>query len=195
VLTFGSLFSGIGGMDLGLERAGLRCLWQSEIDAYAVEHVLSRHWPNVRQLGDATKIDYADVEKPDVLAGGFMCTDLSVAGKQAGMGESTRSGITWRELVRAIRELRPRYVLVENVPALLSGERGGWFGKVLGELATLGYDAEWDCIPAKAFGAPHERDRVFIVAYPHKHSHSYVFSARNAVSKTETYRWWAGRIK
>jgi DNA (cytosine-5)-methyltransferase 1 len=154
-------------MDLGLERAGMRVVWQSEIDPYACR-VLRKHWPDVPQLGDARRIDYAGVERPDVLAGGFACQDISAAGAMEGIEGDTRSGITWRELVRAVRCLRPRYVLVENVPTLLSGGDGRWFGTVLGELASLGYGTEWDCLPAAAFGAPHRRDRVFLVAHPER---------------------------
>jgi len=165
MLTVGSLFAGVGGIDLGLERAGMRVIWQSEVDAEA-NRVLARQWPSVPNHGDATLIDYSRVERPDVLAGGFMCTDLSHAGKQEGLNGDTRSGVTWREFVRAAGVLRPRYLFVENVPALLSGDGGRWFGTVLGTLASLGYDAEWDCIPAAAVGAPHLRDRVYIVAYP-----------------------------
>lgn len=143
----------------------MRVVWQSEIDEYASK-VLRKHWPHVPNLGDATAVDWESVERPDVLAGGFACQDLSVAGEMMGLGEDTRSGITWRVLVRAIVSLRPRYVLVENVPMLLSGDGGRWFSTVLGALAALGYDAEWDCIPAAFVGAPHFRNRVFVVAYP-----------------------------
>ena len=104
----------------------------------------------------------------DVITGGFPCQDLSVAGKQRGMGEGTRSGL-WSEIVRLVGELRPRFVIVENVAALLAGpigKRGGWFGRVLGDLAECGYDAEWENIPAAALGAPHRRERVWLVAYP-----------------------------
>ncbi|MBO29647.1 MAG: DNA cytosine methyltransferase [Rhodobacteraceae bacterium] len=104
----------------------------------------------------------------DVITGGFPCQDISTAGKQAGIGEGTRSGL-WSEIVRLIGELSPRYVIVENVANLLSGpsdRRGGWFGRVLGDLAECGYDAEWESLPAGAVGAPHERDRVWILAYP-----------------------------
>jgi DNA (cytosine-5)-methyltransferase 1 len=103
----------------------------------------------------------------DVITGGFPCQDLSVAGKQRGLGEGTRSGL-WSEIVRLAGELRPQYILVENVAALLAGpseRRGGWFGRVLGDLAECGYDAEWENIPAAAVGAPHRRERVWIVAY------------------------------
>jgi DNA (cytosine-5)-methyltransferase 1 len=104
----------------------------------------------------------------DVITGGFPCQDLSVAGKRAGLGEGTRSGL-WSEIVRLIGELSPRYVIVENVANLLSGpseKRGGWFGRVLGDLAECGYDAEWENIPASALGAPHRRERIWIVAWP-----------------------------
>lgn len=157
-LTVGSLFSGIGGIDLGLERAGMRVVWHSEIDLYA-SRVLAKHWPTVPNLGDITKIDFTTVEPVDVLAGGFPCQDISVAGKGAGI-DGERSGL-WREYARAIRDLRPRYVLVENVPALL----GRGLCRVLGNLAPLGYDAQWDCISAADVGAPHIRNRVWIVAH------------------------------
>jgi DNA (cytosine-5)-methyltransferase 1 len=215
VLTVGSLFAGIGGFDLGLERAGMRTVWFCEQDPYC-QRVLARHWPGVpchpdvralvadtgrerdavgreaRDLAaarpraqgpswererprDATHDRGADrpdvaagtgqlvpvpVPYVDVLAGGFPCQDLSYAGKGAGL-DGARSGL-WNEYARLIRELRPRYVIVENVSALLA--RG--MERVLGDLAAIGYDAEWDCIPASAVGAPHRRDRVWIVAYP-----------------------------
>ncbi|WP_414682049.1 DNA (cytosine-5-)-methyltransferase [Longimicrobium sp.] len=147
-------------MDLGLERAGMRVVWQSEIDPYAVR-VLAKHWPGVPNHGDITQIDFTAVESVDVLCGGFPCQDISLAGAGAGM-VGTRSGL-WKNYAAAIRTVRPRYVLVENVAALVV--RG--LGTVLGDLAALGYDAEWDVIPACFLGAPHLRERLFIVAYPH----------------------------
>lgn len=161
MLTVGSLFSGIGGMDLGLERAGMRVEWQVEIDDYA-RRVLTKHWPHVPKYGDITTIDWATVPRVDLLCGGFPCQDLSYAGKRAGLREGTRSGL-WFHYLRAIRVLRPQYILVENVPGLLTNHA---LGRVLGDLAESGYDAEWDCLPASAVGAPHRRDRVWIVAYP-----------------------------
>lgn len=158
-LRVGSLFSGIGGIDLGLERAGMETRWFSEIDPYA-SRVLAKHWPAVPNLGDITKIDFTTVEPVDVLAGGFPCQDISRAGAKEGIG-GKRSGL-WFEYLRAIGDIRPRYVLVENVSDLLT--RG--LGAVLGSLAEIGYDAEWDCIPASAIGAPHIRDRLWLVAYP-----------------------------
>lgn len=158
-MRYGELFAGIGGMSLGLERAGMTPAWFSEIDPYA-SRVLAKHWPDVPNLGDATRIDWATVPPVDLLCGGFPCQPFSVAGKQ--LGEADERNL-WPEVVRAIRGLRPRLVLMENVPALLSV---GYFGTVLGDLAACGYDTEWDCIPAAAVGAPHLRWRVFVMAYP-----------------------------
>lgn len=163
-LRVGSVYSGIGGLDLGLERAGMQIAWQVEIDPFC-QKILAKHWPAVTRHGDVLDCGQGRVNElstVDVLAGGFMCTDISGAGKQAGIGESTRSGITWRNLYRLICELRPRYVIVENVPILLS--RG--FDYVLGCLAESGYDAEWQVLSACTFGASHMRRRLFIVAYP-----------------------------
>lgn len=192
-MNVGSLFTGIGGFDLGLERAGMRVLWQAESDEFC-RRVLARHWPGVPCYPDvrdlvadtsrdaATRIQAAagtngqrawmadqpsgtrrvpvPVPHVDVLCGGFPCQDISVAGRGAGI-DGARSGL-WAEYARLVGELRPAYVIVENVPALLA--RG--LGRVLGDLAACGYDAEWDCLPASAFGAPHRRDRIWIVAYP-----------------------------
>ena len=159
VLTFGSLFAGIGGFDLGFERAGMKCVWQVEIDPFC-QRVLAKHWPDVRRHDDVRTFPPAGDWYADVICGGFPCQDISVAGKRAGI-DGERSGL-WRDYARVIRLLRPRYVVVENVPALLV--RG--INRVLKDLAESGYDAEWDCLPASAFGAPHQRDRVFLVAYP-----------------------------
>ncbi len=158
-LTFGSLFAGIGGIDLGLERAGMRCAWQVEIDDYA-QKILAKHWPDVARFRDVRDCGKHNLTPVDLVAGGFPCQDISAAGKRVGItGE--RSGL-WKEFFRIICELRPRFVLVENVAALLY--RG--IDTVLADLASCGYDAQWQVLPAAAFGAPHIRERVFIVAYP-----------------------------
>jgi DNA (cytosine-5)-methyltransferase 1 len=162
VRTFGSLFAGIGGIDLGLERAGWTPRWQVEIDPFC-NRVLAKHWPDVARYGDIRTIDWSGIERVDLLAGGFPCQPVSVAGKQLAQADERW---LWPEFARAIRELRPRLVLVENVPGLL-GAHGG-FGDVLGDLVAFGYDAEWDCIPAAAIGAPHLRYRVYIVAHAHQ---------------------------
>ncbi len=165
------LFSGIGGFSLGLEWAGMETVAFCEIDPHA-QRVLARHWPKVPCYDDVTTLTRARLEAdrvrlPEVITGGFPCQDLSVAGRRAGI-EASRSGL-WSEIARLTRELRPRYVIVENVSNLISGpgdQPGRWFGRVLGDLAEIGYDAEWHCIPASAVGAPHGRDRVWVLAYP-----------------------------
>jgi DNA (cytosine-5)-methyltransferase 1 len=230
--TVGSLFAGIGGLDLGFEAAGFQVIWQVEIDDFATA-VLARHWPHVRRYrdvrlvhahgagpGDAGEGDAgrggdpgrdaatgasgadgvadaagrgngadarevarsscrvesgesklgrssihvnrsrAGVERPDVLLGGFPCQDVSHAGKRAGI-HGARSGL-WAEFHRLIRELRPRLAVMENVAGLLT--RG--LDTVLGDLAEIGFDAEWFCLRASDVGAPHRRERVFILAYP-----------------------------
>lgn len=162
-MNVGSLFSGIGGFDLGLERAGFTISWQVEIDSYC-QRVLAKHWPHVTRYGDITAMDWSTVQPVDLLCGGFPCQDLSFAGKRAGI-EGARSGL-WSEYVRAIVQLRPRYVLVENVPGLLTN---AYMGRVLGDLAACGYDAEWTVLSAGSIGAPHLRERVWILAYPNSH--------------------------
>lgn len=158
-LTFGSLFAGIGGFDLGFERAGMVCKWQVEIDPYC-QRVLAKHWPDVRRHDDIKTFPPTDPEewRVDVICGGFPCQDISVAGKGAGL-RGERSGLFF-EAVRVAALLRPRYLVLENVSALL----GRGMGEVLGELAAIGYDAEWHCLPAAAFGAPILRDRAYLVA-------------------------------
>ena len=159
-LTFGSLFAGIGGFDLGFERAGMVCKWQIEIDPFCWE-LLWEKWPTVPKWDDVRTFppDFSCWWNVDVICGGFPCQDISNAGKRTGI-EGERSGL-WKEFSRIIRVLRPPFVVVENVSALLN--RG--MERVLGDLAACGYDAEWDCLPAAAFGAPHLRDRVFIIAH------------------------------
>lgn len=159
MIRIGSLFAGIGGLELGLERAipGASTAWQVEIDPFC-RRVLERHWPQAVRHDDVRTFPTPTTERVDVICGGFPCQDLSVAGRGAGL-DGERSGLFY-EYVRIVRALRPRVVVMENVSALLA--RG--LGRVLGELATLGYDVEWDCVPASAVGAPHQRDRLFIVA-------------------------------
>lgn len=159
MLTFGSLFAGIGGFDLGLERAGMRCRWQVEIDPYA-QAVLRKHWPEVPKHEDVRTFPPEGDYAVDVICGGFPCQDISLSGRGAGLA-GARSGL-WFQFHRLIKEIQPRYAIIENVSALRS--RG--LEVVLGGLAEIGYDAEWHCIPASAIGAPHQRDRIWIVANP-----------------------------
>jgi DNA (cytosine-5)-methyltransferase 1 len=158
-MTFGSLFAGIGGMDLGLERAGMKCSWQVEISEYATR-VLAKHWPDVPRFRDVREVGRHNLSDVDLICGGFPCQDISSAGKQEGI-TGARSGL-WSEYFRIICELQPRFVLVENVAALLV--RG--LDRVLGNLASCGYDAEWQVLSACQFGLPQTRERLFIIAYP-----------------------------
>lgn len=161
-MTFGSLFAGIGGMDLGLERAGMVCKWQVEIDPFA-RQVLAKHWPNVRRHDDVNTFpNYGQVEDwtVDLIAGGFPCQDVSLSSRKRAGLDGDRSGL-WFQFERIIRDLLPRFVVVENTPGLLSLG----VGRVLGGLASLGFNAEWSIISACSMGAPHTRDRLFIVAY------------------------------
>lgn len=148
------LFSGIGGFSLGLERAGMRTVRFVEIDEHC-RSVLAEHWPDVPREEDVRRVEFQSGEA-DVICGGFPCQDVSLAGKRAGVA-GARSGL-YREVVRALRVVRPRFAIVENVAALL----GFGMGRVLGDVAEDGYDAEWDCISACDVGAPHGRDRVWI---------------------------------
>lgn len=159
-----SLFSGVGGLELGLERAGMTVVGQVEIDPFC-RTVLAKHWPEVPKHDDvrsAVSWWRSQSRLPvDVVAGGVPCQPASRAGHQKHTGDARW---LWPECISVIRELRPSFAILENVTGLL--DRDGGFGDVLGGLAEIGYDTEWDCLPAAAFGAPHQRDRVFAVAYP-----------------------------
>ena len=158
MFTVGSLFSGIGGLDLGLERAGMKVIWQSEIDPYC-NKVLKKHWPEVPNYGNIKEIDWSTIPRPDVICGGYPCQPFSTAGKRRGTDDPRH---LWPWVRTAISELRPRYAILENVRGHLS--MGGL--QVIGELAEVGYDAEWRVVSAAGMGAPHRRDRIIIVAYP-----------------------------
>ncbi len=182
-MTFGSLFSGIGGLDLGLERAGMECRWQVEIDNFG-RSILGKRW-RVRMERDVVSVAFEDLESVDLIAGGFPCQDVSHAGRRSGI-EGKYSGL-WAHFARAIRVIRPRFALVENVPGLLSGG----LGRLLADLSASGYDAEWDCIPAAAVGAPHLRAREWILAYPSGYrveKDGSIFAGR---AKPDVCPWWA----
>ena len=157
-LTVGSLFSGIGGLDLGLERAGMEVIWQSEIDKYGCQ-VLKKHWPEVVNHGNIKEIKWGNVVRPDIICGGYPCQPFSTAGKRNGANDPRH---LWPWVREAISELRPKYAILENV----RGHITLGLSTVLGELASIGYDAEWQIVSANSVGAPHLRERVIIIAYP-----------------------------
>jgi len=176
------LFSGIGGFSLGLERAGMKTVAFCEIEEFP-RKVLRKHWPEVPIYDDVRTLTAARLAADgigvDVICGGFPCQDISVAGKGVGI-EGERSGL-WKEYARLIGEIRPQYVIVENVAALL----GRGLSRVLGDLAEIGYDAEWHCIPASSVGAPHLRDRLWLVAYPEQIKRTLpVFNANDVPKRT-----------
>ena len=137
----------------------MKIIWQCENDEYASK-VLKKHWPDVPNLGDIKEVDWNEVEKPDIICGGFPCQDISIAGKGKGI-HGSRSGLWW-EMLKTISILRPRYAVMENVPMLT--HRG--LAEVVGSLSEIGYDAEWNIVSARYVGANHRRDRLFIIAYP-----------------------------
>lgn len=158
----GSLFSGIGGLDRGLEWAGLgHTVWQVEKDEWC-RNVLQKHWPTATRYDDVRAVGKHCLEPVDVICGGFPCTDISLAGRGAGL-EGAHSGL-WFEYLRVVRELRPKLVVIENVAALRT--RG--LDRVLSGLAESGYDALWFPLRASDVGAPHKRERLFVVAYTHE---------------------------
>lgn len=159
-MRLGSLCTGYGGLDLGAELAfgPLEHVWHAEVDPDA-STVLAAHWPDVPNLGDLTAVDWTRVEPVDVLTAGYPCQPLSLAGQRQGMEDERW---IWDDIARAIRVLRPRLVVLENV----AGHLSLGFGRVLGDLAAAGFDAEWGCVRASDVGAAHRRERVFIVAWP-----------------------------
>jgi len=158
-LRSGSLCTGYGGLDLAVMTVlGARLAWCAETDRHAAA-VLAARFPGVPNLGDITALDWAAVPPVDLITAGWPCQDISCSGSGAGITEGTRSGL-WLTIAAGLRQLRPAYVFLENVAALRT--RG--FGKVLADLAALGYDTQWLCLRASDTGACHRRDRIFILA-------------------------------
>lgn len=162
-MRYGSLFSGAGGLDLAIEEVfGAECAWQCEYDA-AASKVLAAHWPAVPNLHDVTTIDWSTVEPVDIMCGGYPCQPFSAAGQRKGTDDERH---LWPYFAEAIRRVRPRYVVLENV----AGHRSMGFDSVLGDLASLGYDAQWCSIRASDVGAPHRRERLFVLATDTRHA-------------------------
>jgi len=158
-MKHGSLFSGIGGFEKGAELAGIETLWNCEYEKHN-RKILAKHWPNTEQFEDVRTL--RNPKYVDIISGGFPCQDISVAGSMEGI-TGTRSGL-WSEMFRICREVGPKYIIIENSPALTI--RG--FEKVLCDLSKIGYNAEWQCISNLSFGYPHRRERIYVIAYSHK---------------------------
>lgn len=158
-----SFFSGIGGIDLGFEKAGMEVVFQCEILTFG-QKVLRKHWPGVQLENDITKVEGKDIPDVDVFVGGFPCQDLSLAnqGKRKGL-EGSRSGLFYK-YAQLIKENHPRWVFIENVPGLLNSAKGGDFNVVVSTLDELGYCVAWRVLDAKFFGTPQRRRRTYIVA-------------------------------
>lgn len=162
-MNVASFFSGIGGVDLGFEKAGMKVAFQCEILDFG-QNVLRKHWPGIPLKGDITKVKGSDIPDVDVFAGGFPCQDLSLAnqGKRKGL-EGERSGLFYK-YAELIDEKKPRWVFIENVPGLLNSAKGADFTAVLSTLDELGYGVAWRVLDAKFFGTPQRRRRTYIVA-------------------------------
>ena len=156
MLTVGSLFSGIGGFELGLERAGFKIKWQVEIDEWC-QKILTKHWPNVSKHRDILGVGAHNLEAVDLICGGFPCQPFSIAGKRKGEEDDRH---LWPEMLRVISELQPRWVIVENVAGFVSMG----LDDCISDLENQGYEVQTFIIPACALNAPHRRDRVWIVA-------------------------------
>jgi DNA (cytosine-5)-methyltransferase 1 len=159
-MKFGSLFSGVGGFDLGFERAGMKCEWQVEFDKNC-QNILRKHWSETELFDDVRTVGKHNLKPVDVICGGFPCQDVSIAGKRAGLA-GERSGL-WSEFARIIDELEPNWVVIENVPGLLSSHRGRDFATVIRWLAERGYGVAWRILDSQYFGVAQRRRRVFIV--------------------------------
>ena len=162
-MTFGSLFAGIGGFDLGLERAGMECRWQVEIDGYATS-VLAKHWPDVTRWGDVRTFPVGNPADwhVDLICAGVPCQPVSHAGKQKGASDERWM---WGEALRVVADLSPRFFVAENPIGLLNHDRGRTFYGILRAFASVGYVCEWHVLSAAAVGAPHRRERVWLVAH------------------------------
>lgn len=157
--TVGSLFTGIGGFDLGLERAGWEIKWQIEKDKFR-RQILKRHWPDV-ELREDVESDTVGLEPVDLICGGFPCQDVSLAGRRFGL--AGRRSRLWFSFIRVVKEMGPPWVIIENVPGLLSSHEGRDFEIIIQGLAECGYGVAWRVLDSQYFGIPQHRRRIFIV--------------------------------
>jgi DNA (cytosine-5)-methyltransferase 1 len=162
-VKFISLFAGIGGLDLGLERAGMECVAQVEIDEFC-QKILTKHWADVPKYKDVRDVGKHNLPTAELICGGFPCQDVSLAGRRLGL-EGKRSTL-WSEFYRIVCEVQPRWVVIENVAGLLSSDDGEFFKRILWDFSKIGFNAEWFNLFASDFSAPHPRERIFVVAYP-----------------------------
>lgn len=182
------LFSGIGGFSLGLERAGMETVAFCEIDKHC-QKILRKHWPQVPIFDDITKLKAGDMPcEIDLICGGFPCQDISVAGQKKGFKDEsgrTRSGL-WEEYKRLIKEIKPRYAIIENVANL----RNLGLNQVIKDLWSIGYDCEWHIISARSIGACHLRERVWIIAYAdsNRHKAGVFLSTKNKEESLRSFR-------
>ena len=190
MIKIGSLFSGIGGFELGLERAipNSKTIWQVEQNKFC-QKVLKKHWPKAKIYDDVKNITAQNVEPIDLLCGGFPCQDISQAGKMRGINEGKKSSLWWT-MLRIISELEPKIVILENVLAIIPN--GG--SEVVGSLASIGYNCEWSIISARQFGAPHIRKRWFCVAYPNMPSNRHgttapIDMAKSGINSIQKCHW------
>ena len=165
-MKVGSFFTGYGGLDIAV---GGELAWYAEIEPAACQ-VLAAHYPDVPNLGDITKIDWTSVPPVDILTGGYPCQPFSHAGNRKGKDDERH---LWPFVCAAIDALRPRYAILENV----AGHLTLGFADVLSDLASIGFDAEWSTFRASDVGAPHQRNRLFIVAYPCNAEHNGIFTS------------------
>lgn len=181
------LFTGLGGFSLGLERAGMETVAFCEYEEHA-RLILNKHWSDIPIHKDVRNLDGRQYRGTvDVVCGGFPCQDLSNSGRKEGIN-GERSGL-YAEMLRIISECMPRYAIFENVTGLLTGDDGRWFAKFLYDLAEIGFDAEWHCISAAHVGAPHRRDRVWIIAYPSSERQQKQGKLKPSISKEkDSYR-------
>ena len=199
MIKIGSLFSGIGGLELGLTRAipNSRIVWQVEQNPYC-QKILRGHYPTSKLYSDIRKVKASELDSVEVVCGGFPCQDVSEAGKGRGLAGS-RSGL-WTEMYRILKSILPKVIVIENVLGLLRKERG--MHVILRQLHEIGYDAEWSTVSAVSQGGPHRRERVFIVAYPssfrrksgvnHFEENSHIQNEKRNVSEKDEQR--CGRI-
>lgn len=175
MLTFGELCAGIGGFGLGLERAGMQCRWQVEKDAFC-QQVLAKHWPHVARYGDIRDVGKHNLQPVDLICAGIPCQPFSDAGERRGEADDRN---LWPEMLRIVQECQPRWIIIENVTGFI----GLYLDRVLADLEVEGYEAWAVVLPAVAFGAPHVRARVFVVAYSDRASLQFGRAARHLVSE------------